>query len=227
MLRVGLTGDLGSGKSTVAKMLAQRGAIVLSSDEMGRALMQPGEAVYEQIVARFGPSIVAADKSLNRTELARLAFDPVHPRVEELNAIVHPAVIAAQAERIAELAKTSPDAIVVIESALIFTTTHAGDGEPWRKRFDNIVLVTAPEELKIARFLERATGSRTLSPTERDALAEDARKRLALQAANDQYAKDCLVLQNDGTTTELETRVEALWKVLQDQALLPHPAKGV
>ena len=75
MLRVGLTGDLGSGKSTVARMLAERGAVVLSSDEMGRALMQPGQRVYAAIVATFGSEIVAADGTLDRKKLATLAFD--------------------------------------------------------------------------------------------------------------------------------------------------------
>ena len=75
MLRVGLTGDLGSGKSTVARMFAERGAVVLSSDEMGRAMMQPGEAVYTAIAERFGKGVVAPDGSLDRRELARLVFD--------------------------------------------------------------------------------------------------------------------------------------------------------
>jgi len=103
MLRVGLTGDLGSGKSTVGRMLAERGAVVLSSDEMGRELMQPGQPVFAKIVAKFGAEMVAADGSLDRHKLATLAFDPAHPRVEELNAIVHPAVIDAQAKQIAEI----------------------------------------------------------------------------------------------------------------------------
>src|SRR5579875_3265000 len=100
MMRVGLTGELGSGKSTVASMLAARGALVLSSDEMGRAMMQPGHAVFAQIVQRFGPEVLAADGSLNRSALAAIAFDPSKPRIEELNAIVHPAVIAEQARQI-------------------------------------------------------------------------------------------------------------------------------
>src|ERR1700761_1939578 len=112
MLRVGLTGDLGSGKSTVARMLAQRGAIVFSSDEMGRQLMQPGTKVYEDIAARFGQGVVTADGSLSRNELSKLAF--AQGRVEELNEIVHPAVIAEQQRRIEELAKTQPHAITVV-----------------------------------------------------------------------------------------------------------------
>src|SRR5579875_2821849 len=139
MLRVGLTGELGSGKSTVAQMLAQRGAIVLSSDEMGRAMMQPGQPAFAQILRRFGLSVLSRDGTLNRSALAKLAFDPQHPRVEELNAIIHPAVIAAQAEKISELERTNPHAIVVIESALIFSTKHA-PGRGWAERFDCIVL---------------------------------------------------------------------------------------
>ena len=101
-------------------MLAERGAVVLSSDEMGRELMQPGQRPYAEIVATFGSEVVAADGTLDRKKLAGMAFDAKHPRVEELNAIVHPAVIEAQAEKLAELAKTNPEAIVVVESALIF-----------------------------------------------------------------------------------------------------------
>ena len=209
MLRVGLTGDLGSGKSTVARMLAERGAAVLSSDEMGRALMQPGEQVYMEIVAKFGNEIVAADGSLDRHKLAALAFDPAHPRVEDLNAIVHPAVIEAQTIQLARLATTNPHAIAVVESALIFSTTHAPGGS-WRGRFDRILLVKAPEDAKIARFVDRMAAGRTLSPEERGGLATEARRRLAVQHATD-YAADCLVLHNDGDIEQLEQQVEAAW----------------
>src|ERR1700759_5355525 len=100
MLRVGLTGDLGSGKSTVARMLAARGAIVFSSDEMGRALMQPGKEVYADIAKKFGSTVVNENGALNRNELSKLAF--AQGRVDERNDIVHPAVIAEQKRRIAE-----------------------------------------------------------------------------------------------------------------------------
>jgi dephospho-CoA kinase len=214
MLRVGLTGELGSGKSTVAQMLAQRGAIVLSSDEMGRALMQPGQPAFAQILRRFGLSILSPDGTLNRSVLAKLAFDPQNPRIEELNAIIHPAVIAAQAKRIAELTRTQPHAIVVIESALIFSTRHA-PGRGWADRFDCIILVTAPDELKIDRFIDRVTQGRELTPEESAKLEADARQRLALQRGNDQHPKDALIIPNDGTLAELTQRVDALWLELQ------------
>lgn len=212
MLRVGLTGELGSGKSTVAQMLAARGAIIFSSDEMARAMMQPGEAVYAQIVAQFGEDILAADKSIDRHRLASLAFDPTHPRVEELNAIVHPAVLGAQAEQIAQIARTQPDAVVVVESALIFSTKYSGEN-PWSDRFDRIVVVTAPKEQKIARFVARA--GRILTAEERTALVADARQRLAQQQLTPEQSADCIVIRNEGTVEELERQVDALWSELK------------
>ncbi len=213
MLRVGLTGDLGSGKSTVARMLAERGAVVLSSDEMGRALMQPGEQAYAEIVAVFGSRVVAADGSLDRKKLAALAFDAKQPRVEELNAIIHPAVIEAQAEQLAELEKTSPQAIVVVESALIFSTQYAPRGS-WRDRFDCVLVVDAPEEVKIARFVDRIAAGRPLSSDEREGFEADARRRLQVQHAT-VYPGDCLVLHNDGDVELLEQQVAVVWEQLQ------------
>jgi dephospho-CoA kinase len=213
MLRVGLTGDLGSGKSTVARMLAARGAIVFSSDEMARAMMQPGHAVYASIVEHFGPAILAPDNTLDRRKLAALAFDSTHPRVEELNAIVHPAVISAQAKQIAALAHTNAHAIAVVESALIFSTQHAPQGA-WKGRFDRILMVTAPEHEKIARFVKRIAAARELSSGERATLEADARRRLALQHTAS-HAAECIVLHNDGTTEQLEQQVAFAWRELQ------------
>jgi dephospho-CoA kinase len=214
MLRVGLTGELGSGKSTVARMLAARGAIVFSSDEMARAMMQPGESVYAQIVAHFGEGILAADKSIDRHRLASIAFDPAHPRVEELNAIVHPAVLGTQAEQIAEIVRTQPDAVVVVESALIFSTKHAGEN-PWRDRFDRIVVVMAPEPRKVSRFVARASAGRTLSLEERSALEADARHRLAQQQLTPAQHADCIMIRNEGNVSELEKQVDAVWGELK------------
>jgi dephospho-CoA kinase len=194
-------------------MLAERGAVVFSSDEMGRALMQPGEPVFNEIVAQFGAAILTPDGSLDRHKLAALAFDPAHPRVAELNAIVHPAVIEAQAAQIAALAQTNPHAIAVVESALIFSTTHVPEGT-WRSRFDRILLVEAPEAEKIARFVDRIAAGRTLSLEEREQLEADARRRLSVQHATE-YAADCLVLHNDGDIEQLEHQVEAAWIELQ------------
>ena len=208
MLRVGLTGELGSGKSTVAQMLAAHGAIVLSSDEMGRAMMQPGKPPFTQIVERFGPAILKPDGTLNRHAVAKLAFDPNNPRIEELNAIIHPAVIAAQAENVAGIARTQPHAIVVIESALIFSTKHTPEGG-WRSRFDCIVLVTAPDEIKIERFIQRSGSG--LSDAH---LRADARRRLEAQRATIPNDIPSYTLENDRSMTDLETNVNNLWNRL-------------
>jgi len=212
MLRVGLTGDLGSGKSTVAAMLAARGAVVLSSDEMARAMMSPGQPVYDQIVARFGSGVLTPDKTLDRRKLAALAFDAEHPRVAELNAIVHPAVISAQAEKTAALARTHT--ILVIESALIFSVQTEHGAKPWRERFDRILLVTASEPRKIARFVERAAAGRALSAAERAALESDATRRLRTQHQTEEHAAECLVISNDGDLAALERQVEVAWQEL-------------
>ncbi len=216
MLRVGLTGDLGSGKSTVASMLAERGAVVFSSDAMGRAMMQPGEPVYQAVVEKFGPGVVLPDGSLDRRELSRVAF--ADKRVEELNAIVHPAVISEQQRLIADLAVLQPQAIVVVESALIFSTKHNFEGQRWSDRFDEILLVTAPENVKIARFIERASVGRKLSPDELAALTADAYRRLKEQRAGKAHEEDCIIIRNSGDLAALEARVTDVWRALQRMA---------
>jgi dephospho-CoA kinase len=218
MLRVGLTGGLGSGKTTAARMFAAHGAHVLSSDEIARDLMQPGQPVYAAIVAHFGESVVAPGGSLDRGALARVAFAEGGGRAEELNAIVHPAVIARQAALIEAIAARDPSAVVLVESALIFETHHGGDGG-WQKRFDRIILVRASEELKIARFIQRTAGQEHLGLAERGALEAEARRRLARQMEDERkasYGDD--VLTNSGSLDELRAQVDALWPFLQSLA---------
>jgi dephospho-CoA kinase len=216
MLRVGITGGLGSGKSTAAQMFAAKGAHVFSADEIGRELMQPGQAVYAAIVERFGPRVVKADGQLDRPALGRMAFG--EGRIGELEAIVHPAVIARQAELIEGVAAKDADAVTMVESALIFETKHGGEGG-WHRRFDTVVFVTAPEELRIARFVERMAAGRTLSGEERAALEAEARRRMANQAETERNAAQCeCVLRNDGSLEELQRLVEAVWPRLRDAA---------
>jgi dephospho-CoA kinase len=220
MLRVGLTGGLGSGKSTVAARFAALGAYVLSADEIGRGLMQPGQTVYAQIVERFGRGVVKPDgagaEMLDRAALARIAF--AEGRIEELNAIVHPATIASQAAAIDLIAARDPGAVVIVESALIFETKYGGE-DGWHRRFDKLILVRAPEEVKIARFVARASSGRTLNEKARGALEAEARRRLAQQLEDDWKAERCdYVLRNDGSVEELLAQVDALWLVLRDAA---------
>jgi len=217
MLRVGLTGGLGSGKSTAAQRFAELGADVFSSDEIGREMMQPGEAVYAAIVAHFGPAVVKADGTLDRSALARIAF--TDGRLEELNSIVHPAVIARQKELMDEVAARDANAVAIVESALIFETKYGGEGG-WHKRFDRIIFVKASEELRIARFVARAAGGKTLSEEERSVLESEAWRRIARQAATERSAAHCdTVLTNDGTIGQLKAQVDVLWPELKAETL--------
>jgi dephospho-CoA kinase len=219
MLRVGLTGGLGSGKSTAARLFAQCGAYVLQADEIARDLMQPGEAVYSSIVQHFGQGVVLPDGQLDRAELARIAF--AEGRAEELNAIVHPATIAEQAAITDEIAEEDPVAVVIVESALIFETKYGlpQSGEttqPWRTRFDCIILVTAEDDKKIERYLERIAEGKPLSEERKAELTAEARRRLSQQMNDEQKAElSDFILTNDGPLSELEEQVEELWPVLR------------
>jgi dephospho-CoA kinase len=231
MLRVGLTGGLGSGKSTAARMFAALGSHVLQSDAIGRELMEPGQPVYRAIVDHFGSGVVQPDGRLDRAALAKIAFDD--GRVEELNAIVHPAVIARQAELSETIFQQDRRAIVMVESALIFETkygetkygeaNHSGSPSAgrarWHNRFDRIILVTAPEEVKIARFVARCGAGEAITAERREKLEAEARLRLAQQIPDEQKSALCdYVLTNGGPLTELEWQVDQLWPILKAAA---------
>ena len=221
MLRVGLTGGLGSGKSTVASYLREFGAEVIEADELGRTLMKPGQQVYAEIVRAFGPSVVAPDGHLNRAHLTVLAFQG--GRLNELNAIVHPAVIAAQRHWMDSVFARDPAAVAVIESALIFEVERdaraRGEKETvladWRRRIDRIVVITAPDELKIARYAERICPS----GEGRKAAEDDARLRLAHQIPDaEKVPRSDYVLENTGDQAALRAQVVALWRLLKAES---------
>lgn len=214
MLRVGLTGGLGSGKSTVGKLFAELGVAVIDADEVGRRLMQPGEKVYDLIVEHFGPQVVRADGTLDRPALAGLAFS--HGRLEELNTLVHPPVIAAQEEWMRGVFAADPNAIAMIESALIFEASANGSVPGWQDRFDRIILVTAPDELKIRRFVER-----TLKRVGGDpgSLAIEGRKRLAAQIPDAEKIGRCdWVIDNAGEIGATRAAVRAVYSELEPAA---------
>jgi dephospho-CoA kinase len=221
MLRVGLTGGLGSGKSTVAAQLRELGAYVIEADELGRALMEPGQDVYNEIVRVFGPEVVGADGRLNRPLLAQLAFK--EDRLDELNAIVHPAVIAAQQRWMEDLFARDPAAVAVVESALVFEVERdaqargesAGVLADWRNRFDRILVLTAPDEVKIARYVGRISSG---SAAQEAAIA-DARTRLARQMPDaEKAARADFVVENTGDLASLHARVAAIWDRLKAES---------
>jgi dephospho-CoA kinase len=226
MLRVGLTGGLGSGKSTAARLFAAHGAHVFQSDAIGRELMEPGQAVYAAIVNHFGKAVVLPGGRLDRAALAKISF--ADGRVEELNAIVHPAVIARQAELSEAIFERDSQAIVMVESALIFETnfggTRTGEGARWNSRFDRIVLITAPEEVKIARFVARSATNQKMTEDRRAELEAEARRRLAQQIPDERKSALCdYVLTNGGPLKELEWQVDQLWPILRAAASSPPP----
>jgi dephospho-CoA kinase len=202
MLRVGLTGGIASGKSTVARMMAERGAQVLDADLVVRDLMQPGKPVYQQVVKHFGREIVHANGEINRKRLA----DTVFPtgRVRELNRIVHPAVIKSQDEWMAAVERRDPHAMAVVEAALLL---EAGA----QAHFDRIVVVTSPLERRAERFAKR------LQMTQNAARAEVERRSAAQMPDEEKIKFADYVIENSGSLAGLEKQVQQVFSQLREQ----------
>jgi dephospho-CoA kinase len=194
---------------------------VIEADELGRTLMEPGQPVFSSIVEHFGPEVVSSDGQLNRARLAEMAFKG--GRVNELNAIIHPAVIAAQQRWMDQVFARNPAAVAVVESALIFEVERdarlRGESESlladWRRRLDRIIVVTAPDEVKIARYAVRVSPA----GAGHTAAEADARLRLtrqipdAVKAASADY-----VIDNSGDKEALLAQVEKLWQLLRAES---------
>lgn len=217
MLSVGLTGGLGSGKSTVARMFSQLGAAIVSADEIGRRLMQPGEPVYAAIVEEFGFSVVNGDGSLNRKALAELVFQG--NQGEALNRIVHPATVAAEKLWMQDVFRRDPLAIAVVESALIFEVEKWGTAPGWLQCFDRLILVSVPDELKIERFMTRAMVVSGDGEKRREELERDARARLARQIPDPEKARLCdYIIDNSGPLEKTCAAVERIYQALRRES---------
>jgi dephospho-CoA kinase len=211
MLRAGLTGGLGSGKTTVAAIFRSLGVHVIEADAVGRTLMFPGSAVYDAIVRHFGAEVVRADGTLDRHRLADLAFR--HNRLSELNHLVHPAVIAAQQKWTEQIFAEDQGAIAMVESALIFEADAQGSAPGWRQRFDRIVLVTAPDEVKLARYVDRVAQNPSAPP--REEIEADARARMAAQIPDSEKIPLAdYVIHNDGSLERTRSQVEEVFAKL-------------
>jgi dephospho-CoA kinase len=169
-------------------------------------------------VQRFGREVLDPDGSLNRTRLSQLAFK--EGRLQDLNAIVHPAVIEAQQRWMDEIFAHDPAAVAVVESALIFEVVRdarargekAGLLADWRRRIDRIIVVTAPDPLKIARFAARVSPS----AAGREAAEAEGRRRLSHQIPDaEKAALADYVIENIGDKQELRTKVAVLWQKLK------------
>ena len=190
-MRVGLTGGVASGKSTVSGMLAELGAVVIDSDAIAREVVEPGTEGLAAVVAEFGEQVLDGDGRLDRAALARVVFADGATR-ERLNAILHPRIRARVAERIAAAA---PGTVVVQDVPLLAETNQAG-------AYDLVVVVEAPEELRVQRLAR-----------DRGMPAEQSRARMATQASDEQRrAIADVVLVNDGSPDDLRARVDALWR---------------
>jgi dephospho-CoA kinase len=190
MLRIGLTGGIGSGKSTVSALLAERGAVIVDADVLAREAVEPGSEGLAAVAEAFGPGVLTPDGSLDRPALAAVVFaDPDARR--RLDGIVHPLVRA----RAAELAAAAPaDAVVVHDVPLLVETGQATS-------YDLVVVVAADVETRVARLVRRG-------------LAEpDARARIAAQATDEQRnAVADVVLDNSGTPEQLAAQVDRFWR---------------
>jgi len=191
VLRVGLTGGIGSGKSEVSRRLAARGAVVIDSDAIAREVVEPGTPGLAAVVAEFGDAVLTPDGRLNRERLASIVFGDDQARAR-LNAVVHPLVGAETGRRMAEVA---PDAVVVHDVPLLVEVGMAGG-------FDLVVVVAATPETQIDRLV------RLRGMTEADARARIA-AQLPLQA---KVAVADVVVTNDGDLDHLDEQVEALWE---------------
>lgn len=198
MLLIGLTGGIGSGKSTVSARLAHHGATVIDADAITRELQQPGTAVFDAMVERFGKGIVAPDGTLDRQAVADVVFaDPA--ALADLNAIVHPAVGAEIARRL-EAAAVAGGGVVVLDVPLLVETG--------RDDMAMLVVVDVDPEVAVRRLVHQ-----------RGMREEDVRARMARQAPREErLAKADHVLDNSGTLEELHAQVDALWARLTQPA---------
>jgi dephospho-CoA kinase len=210
-VRVGLTGGLACGKSTVAKMFENLGAHVIQADPIAHELMRPGQPLYNEVVKRFGSEIVQTDGAIDRSKLAQLAF--AGGRVQELNSIVHPAVIQRQEEWMAHTTEKHPKDIVIVEAALIF---EAGVS----RRFDKLIVVTCNAEQKKARF-----ANRVLSPADQEnpqrlaaAHAEADRRMKAQWPDSEKTVAAHYVIDNSGSLLQTEAQVREVFAKLKAEA---------
>jgi dephospho-CoA kinase len=203
LLKVGLTGGVACGKSTVGEMFVAHGARLIKADEIAHQLMRPGQPVYEKILQHFGRGIVHADGTIDRQKLAQAAFGG--GRVEELNRLVHPAVIAHQDRWMEEEGARHRDAVVIVEAALIL---EAGV----EKRFDKIIMVTCRPEQKVARFAVRQ------GITEEAARAEVARRQKAQRPDEEKVRAADYVIDNSGPPAETERQVDEVFAELKRSA---------
>jgi dephospho-CoA kinase len=196
---VGLTGGIGSGKSTVAEILVKRGAVVIDADAIARMVVEPGTPALAALAEAFGPEILRPDGSLDRAALAERAFVTDETR-KQLEAITHPAIAE---EFFAQIAAAPADGIVVHDVPLLVESTRG-------YQYGAVIVVEAPTELRLARLEARGLDR------------ADAERRMALQASDEERrAVATWVIDNSGDLTDLERQIEKIWPELEQRAQEP------
>ena len=194
MLTIGLTGGIGSGKSTVSKLLAELGAPIIDADKVGHAIYAPDGPAYPDMIAAFGEGILAPDRTIDRKKLGPIVFaDPA--ALKRLNSIVHPKMFARMREMVDAMRTGGERKPIVIEAAILIEAN-------WQPLFNEIWLVVASRE----RVIERVERDRGLKPEQTEA-------RIRAQLSDDDRRKYATtVVTNNGTIDELRTKVGDLWQ---------------
>jgi dephospho-CoA kinase len=212
LLKVGLTGGIASGKSVVGEMFVALGAQLIQADAIAHELMQPGEAVYQEVLQHFGEGILNPDGTVNRARLAEAAFGAAggnqRSRIHELNQIVHPAVIRRQDEWMAHVGRADPRAIAMVEAALILEAGAA-------KRFDRLVVVTCRPEQRIQRWGARVG-------VDEETARREVERRMAAQFPDEEKIKSAnYVIDNSGSLDETRKQVAKVYGELKRAADRP------
>ena len=202
-MRVGLTGGLSCGKSTVARLFAERGAAVIQADSIARELTRPGNSIYDEVVKQFGRDILEPDGSIDRAKLADLAF--AGGRIAELNGIVHPAVIERQEKWMDAVERNDPQGVAVVEAALILEARVG-------RRFDKLVVVTCQPMQKVERFAQRHTISLEA------AKVEVARRQAAMMPDEEKIKSADYVIDNSGAFEATARQVDTIYAELRKLA---------
>jgi len=209
VLRVGLTGGIASGKSAVGNMFVVLGGYVVQADDIAHQLMLPGEEVYLEVVRHFGREILNPDGSIHRGKLAEAAFGDVAAgqpsRVEELNRIVHPAVVLKQEEWMRGIGRAYPEAVAVVEAALILEANMG-------RCFDRLVVVTCGPEQRIERWAQRRN-------VDLESARREVTRRMAAQLPDEKKIKAAdYVIDNSGPMEKTEKQARKVFAELQRDA---------
>ncbi|TVX98039.1 dephospho-CoA kinase [Cohnella terricola] len=193
-MNIGLTGGIAAGKSTVAKLLTDRGAILIDLDKIAREVVEPGQPALRAIAERFGQAVLQEDGSLNRKKLGEIVFSDSSER-KALEAITHPAIRAVMKRRMTEYEEKTPETLIVVDVPLLYESRL-------EDYFEQVMVVYVPREKQLQRLMERDEIS-----------ADDARKRLDAQMGIEEKKNRAdIVIDNSGSLTRTEEQIDRFWR---------------